>query len=96
MIKDTLVKQKKDMGLYEYPSTPNLVSHLGEGLDSKSRAYFERTKREVWHKNTIAKWVYQHKLENVTASDDEKEISHEYERFKKKQSQILSICKKRI
>ena len=96
MIKDALVKQKKDMGLYEYPSTPSLVSHLGECLDSKPRAYFERTKREVWHKNTIAKWVYQHKLENVTTSDDEREINCEYERFKKKHSQILSICEKRI
>ena len=50
IIKDALAKQKKDTGLYEYPSTPSLVSHLEEGLDSKPRAYFERTKREVWHK----------------------------------------------
>ena len=45
-IKDILSKQKQSEGLYEYPSTPSLVSHLGEGLDSKSRAYFERNKRE--------------------------------------------------
>ena len=63
--------------------------------ESKPRAYFERTKREVWYKNIIAKWVYQYKLENVMTSDYEREVNHEYERFKKKQSQILSICEKR-
>ena len=84
MIKDALFKQKKDTGLYEYPSTPSLVSHLREGLDSKPRAYFEKTKKEVWHKNTTAKMVYQYKLENVANSDDEREVNHEYERFKKK------------
>ena len=84
------------MRLYEYPSTHSLVLHLGEGLDSKPRAYFEKTKRKVWHKNTIVKWVYQHKLQNVMTSDDERGINCEYEWFKKKQSQILSICEKRI
>ena len=53
-------------GLYEYPSTPSLVSHLGEGLNSKPRVYFERTKREVWHQNTLVKKVYQHKMKNIT------------------------------
>ena len=35
-------------------------------------------------------------MENVTTSEDEGEANHEYERFKKKQSRILSICEKRI
>ena len=54
VVKEMLSKQKQSEGLYEYPSTPSLVSHLGEGLNSKSRAYFERTKREVWHQNILA------------------------------------------
>ena len=76
--------------------TPSLVSHLGEGLDSKPRVYFERTKREVWHKSTLAKKVYQHKMKNITTDEDERKVNHEYERFKKRQAQILLICDKRI
>ena len=84
VVKEILSKQKQSEGLYEYPSTPSLVSHLGEGLDSKPRAYFERTKREVWHQNTLVKTVYQHKMENITTDEDERKVNHEYERFKKK------------
>ena len=69
---------------------------MGEGLDSKPRVYFERTKREVWHQNTLVKKVYQHKMENITTDEDEQKVNHEYERFKKRQAQILSICDKRI
>ena len=86
VIKDMLSKQKQSEGLYEYPSTPSLVSHLGEGLNSKSRPYFERTKREVWHQNILAKKVYQHKMENITTDEDERKVNHEYERFKKRQA----------
>ena len=96
VIKDVLSKQKQSEGLYEYPSTPSLVSLLEEGLDSKPRAYFERTKREVWHQNTLAKKIYQHKIKNVTTDEDERKVNHEYERFKKRQAQILLICDKRI
>ena len=70
-----------------------MVLHLGE-LDDKPREYFERTKQEVAHKNTLAKWVYQHKMQNVSTSDDEKKVSQEYQRFKRKQSWVLSICEK--
>ena len=35
-------------------------------------------------------------MENVTTNEDEREINCEYERFMKKQNQILSICDKRI
>ena len=42
-------KQKTDKGIYEYPSSPSLVLHLGE-LDDKPKEYFERTKQEVTHK----------------------------------------------
>ena len=87
---------KQSKGLYEYPSIPSLVSHLGEGLDSKPRAYFERTKRKVWHQNVLVKKVYQHKMEKITSSDNEREVNHEYKRFKKRQAPILSICEKRI
>ena len=69
---------------------------MGEGLDSKPRAYFERTRREVWHQNVLAKKVYQHKMENITSSDNEREVNYKYKRFKKRQPQILSICEKRI
>ena len=95
-IKDILSKQKWSEGLHEYPSTPSPVSHLEEGLDTKPRAYFKRTKREVWHQNMLAKKVFQHKVKNITTSGDEKEANHEYKRFKKRQAQILSICEKRI
>ena len=72
------------MGIYEYLSSPSLVLHLGE-LDDKSREYFEKTKWEVTHKNTLAKWVYQHKMHNVDTSNDERKIDQEYQKFKKKQ-----------
>ena len=60
-INEILSKQKADTGIYEYPSFPSLVLHLGE-LDDKPREYFEKTKWEVTHKNTLAKWVYQHEM----------------------------------
>ena len=66
-----LSKQKTETGMYEYPSSPCLVLHLGE-LDDKPREYFEKTKKEVSHKNGLAKWVHQHKMQNVNTSDDER------------------------
>ena len=83
------------MGIYEYPSSPSLVLHLGE-LDDKPKEYFERTKQEVTCKNVLAKWVYQHKMQNVDTSDDEREIDQKYQKFKRKQGQVSSICEKKI
>ena len=88
-------KQKADTGIYEYPSSPSLVLHLGE-LDDKPKEYFERTKREVSRKNILAKRVHQHKIQNVDMSDDEGKIDQEYQKFKRKQSQVYSICEKKI
>ena len=68
---------------------------MGE-LDDKSKEYFERTKREVSHKNVLAKQVHQHKMQNVDMSDDERKIDQEYQKFKRKQSQVFSICEKKI
>ena len=53
-VDEILSKQKKDTGIYEYPSSPSLVLHLGE-LDDKPKEYFENAKKEVSHKNTLAK-----------------------------------------
>ena len=68
---------------------------MGE-LDDKPKEYFERTKREVSHKNVLAKWVHQHKMQNVDTSDDKRKVDQDYQKFKRKQSQIYSICKKKI
>ena len=94
-INEILSKQKTETGIYEYSSSPSLVLHLGE-LDDKPREYFERTKWEVAHKSTLTKWVYQHKMQNVAMSNDEKKVNQEYQRFKRKQSQVLSICEKKM
>ena len=69
--------------------------HLGE-LDDKPKEYFERTKQEVTCKNILAKQVYQHKMQNVDTSDDERKIDQEYQKFKKKQGRVSSICEKKI
>ena len=90
-----LSKQKTDTGIYEYPSSPSLVLHLGE-LDDKPEEYFENTKKEVSHKNALAKQVHQHKMQNVDMSDDERKVDQEYQKFKRKQNQISSICDKKI
>ena len=71
-VTEILSAQKTDTGMYEYLSSPSLVLHLGE-LDDKLKEYFEKTKREVSRKNSLAKWVHQHKMQNVNTSDDEKE-----------------------
>ena len=84
-VDEILSKRKADTGIYEYPSSPSLVLHLGE-LDDKPKEYFERTKREVSCKNVLAKWVHQHKMQNVDTSDDERKIDQEYQKFKRKQS----------
>ena len=68
---------------------------MGE-LDHKPKEYFERTKKEVSHKNVLVKWVHQHKMQNVDTSDDERKVDQEYQKFKKKQSQVYSICEKKI
>ena len=81
--------------MYEYPSSPSLVLHLGE-LDDKPKEYFEKTKKEVSRKNSLAKWVHQHKMQNVNMSDDEREVEQEYQKFKKKQNRVSSICDKKI
>ena len=80
-----LSAQKTDTGMYEYLSSPSLVLHLGE-LDDKPKEYFKKTKKEVSRKNSLAKWVHQHKIQNVNTSDNEREIEQEYQRFKKKQN----------
>ena len=87
--------QKTDTGMYEYPSSPSLVLHLEE-LDDKPKEYFEKTKKEMSHKNSLTKWVHQHKIQNVNTSDDEREVEQEYQRFKKKQNRVSSICDKKI
>ena len=94
-VTEILSTQKTDTGMYEYPSSPSLVLHLGE-LDDKPKEYFEKTKREVSHKNSLAKWVHRHKMQNVNTSDDEREVEQEYQRFKKKQNRVSSICDKKI
>ena len=90
-----LSKQKTETEIYEYPSSPSLILHLGEP-DDKPKEYFEKTKKEVSHKNALAKWVHQHKMQNVNTSDDEREVEQEYQKFKRKQNQVSSICDKKI
>ena len=94
-VDEILSKQKADTGIYEYLSSPCLVLHLEE-LDDKPKEYFERTKREVSHKNVLAKQVHQHKMQIVDMSDDERKIDQEYQKFKRKQSRVFSICEKKI
>ena len=95
VINKILSTQKTDTGMYEYPSSPSLVLHLGE-LDDKPKEYFEKTKKEVSRKNSLAKRVHQHKIQNVNTSDDEGEVEKEYRRFKRKQNRVSSICDKKI
>ena len=90
-----LSKQKTNTGMYEYPSSPSLVLHLGE-LDDKPKEYFEKAKKEVSRKNTLAKQVHQYKMQNVNTSDNEREVEQEYQKFKKKQNRVSSICDKKI
>ena len=35
-------------------------------------------------------------MQNVVTSDDERKVSQEYQRFKRKQSWVLSICEKKM
>ena len=94
-VTEILSARKTNTGMYEYPSSPSLVLHLGE-LDDKPKEYFEKTKKEVSCKNSLAKWVHQHKMQNVNTSDAEREVEQEYQKFKKKQNQVSSICDKKI
>ena len=68
---------------------------MGE-LDDKPKEYFEKTKKEVSCKNALAKQVHQHKMQNVDTSDDERKVDQEYQKFKRKQNQVSSICEKKI
>ena len=53
-VTEILSTQKTDTGMYEYPSSPSLVLHLGE-LDDKPKEYFEKTKKEVSRKKLFSK-----------------------------------------
>ena len=44
----------------------------------------------------MAKWVHQHKMQNVDTSDDERKVEQEYQKFKRKQNRVSSICDKKI
>ena len=68
-----------------YPSSPSLILHLGE-LDDKPKEYFEKAKKEVSRKNSLAKWVHQHKMQSVNTRGDEREMEQEYQKFKRKQN----------
>ena len=95
-VNEILSKQKTDTGIYEYLSSPSLVLHLGE-LDDKPKEYFEKTKRgNVSHKNVLAKQVHQHKMQNVDTSNDERKVDQEYQKFKRKQNWVSSICDRKI
>ena len=94
-VTEILSTQKTNTGMYEYLSSPSLALHLEE-LDDKPKEYFKKTKKEVSRKNSLAKWVHQHKIQNVNTSDNEREVEQEYQRFKKKQNQVSSICDKKI
>ena len=94
-VDEILSKRKTDTGIYEYLSSPSLVLHLGE-LDDKPKEYFENTKKEASHKNALAKWVHQHKMQNIDTSDDERKVDQEYQKFKRKQNHISSICDRKI
>ena len=48
------------------------------------------------HKNALAKWVHQHKMQNVDTSDDERKVDQEYQKCKRKQNQVSSTCVKKI
>ena len=80
-----LSKRKTDTGIYQYLSSPSLVLHLRE-VDDKPKEYFENTKKEVSCKKALAKWVHQHKMQNVDTSDDERKVDQEYPKFKRKQN----------
>ena len=71
-----------------------VVLHFRE-LDDKPKEYFERTKRDVTCKNVLGKQVYQHKMQNMDTSDDERKIDQEYQKFKRKQGWVSSICEKK-
>ena len=68
---------------------------MGE-LDDKPKEYFENTRKEVSHKNALAKWVHQYKMQNVNMSDDERKVDQEYQKFKRKQNHVSSICDRKI
>ena len=61
--------------------------HLGE-LDDKPKEYFENTKKEVLHKNALAKLVHQHKMQNVDTSDDERKVDQEYQKLKENKTEF--------
>ena len=46
----------------------------------------KKTKKEVSCKNTLAKRIHQHKMQNVDTSDDERRVDQEYQKFKRKQN----------
>ena len=60
------------------------------------KSILRKTKKEVSCKNSLAKRVHQHKIQNVNTSDDEREVEQEYQKFKRKQNRVSSICDKKI
>ena len=55
----------------------------------------KKTKWEVTHKNALTKWVYQHKMQNVVTSDDERKIDQEYQKLKRNKVKFLLFVKRK-
>ena len=73
----------KGMNTIKIPSsmTAFMLNIQNKLKDDKPKEYFEKTKKEGSHKNALAKWVHQHKMQNVNTSDDEREVEQEYQKF---------------
>ena len=83
--------------LYTYPTLDPILKIVEqEDLRNKEGGFFEKLIRELEIKNTIAGKVYQNKSLVVASSEEEVEISREYEEYKKESKRLMDICRKML
>ena len=67
-----------------------------EDLTEKGESFFEELMGEMEVKNAIAEKVYQNKSLVVTSSDEETEMTKEYEKYKKESKRLMDFCRRMV
>ena len=80
-----------------YPTLDSIMKMVEqEDLREKGESFFEELMGEMEIKNAIAEKFYQNKSLVVTSSEEEVEMTKEYEEYKKESKRLMDFCRKMI
>ena len=80
--------------LNTYPTLDSIMKVVEqEDLREKGESFFEELMGEMEIKNAIAEKVYQNKSLVVTSSEEETQMTKEYEEYKKESKRLMEFCR---